>query len=308
MTEKEKSKGKIIKVRVQMTCQIKDRSRYIELYLEGKLSQKEKEHFEEHIFECDLCFQELLFQQETAKVFKAEGQRLLMPEVKHESIKEKVVQALQNLVPSFGDIRWKHVFAYVSVVTLILLGSYFIFEPFGSDTLNVNFDNQVPYKFNNLHLRGNSGQSQIDPMLDIFIKNFQSAIGDYNIFEYKSAVKTFEQLEPLAEKMLQEPDAKKRLAWVRDFYFYKGLSHLAIAGKKNSSREVKKDQSGLAIENIQRAIEISKEFALNKTDRESYFLMMAFLIKGDRERAQEVFAEIPAKSPFHFKAKKLLSR
>lgn len=291
-----------------MTCQIKDRPRYVEMYLSGKLSPKENEQFEEHVFECDLCFQELLFQQETAKVIKTEGERLLQPATEKLSAKEKIVQALQNLIPTLKDVRWNHVFAYASMVAIILVGTYFIFDPFGGSALKLNFDNQVPYKFTNLHLRGSSGRTQIDPALDIFIKNFQSAIGDYNIFEYESAAKTFEQLEPLAERILQEPYEKSRAIWVKDYYFYKGLSHLAIAGKRYSSRKVIDEQGKIAIEDIQRAIEISKEFSLNKTDREYYFLMMALLTQGNRDQAQQVLAEIPQTSPFHFKAKKLLSK
>ncbi|NOZ63074.1 MAG: hypothetical protein GXO74_15595 [Calditrichaeota bacterium] len=291
-----------------MTCQIKDRPKYVELYLGGKLLGKEKEQFEEHIFECDLCFQELLFQQETAKVIAAEGQRILAPKTKLESVKQRLAQALQNFVPSLGDVRWNHVFAYASVAALVLIGSYFIFNPLGSNSLSMNFDNHVPYKFSALRLRGNSGRLQIDPTLDIFVKNFESAIGDYNIFEYKSAICTFDKLAPLAKRILQEPESKARLPWVRDYYFYKGLSHLAVASAKNTSHEIKENQISIAVEDIQRAIAISQKYALNKTDRENYFLMMALLVKGDREKAQNVLKQISETSPFLFKAKKLLSQ
>ncbi len=289
-----------------MACQIKDRTRYVEKYLEGSLSDSEVKRFEEHIFECDLCFQEVLLQQETAKVVRAEGKRLLIAEEKPVSAVQKWIQSMQNLIPSLGNARWNHVFAYASLIIVVLVGSYFALDYFTNDTLNLNFQNHVPYKYQNIQLRGQANHNEIDPILDIFIKNFQAAIGDYNIFEYKSAVKTFSHLKPLAERLLQESDKEERVRWVRNYYFYKGLSHLAIATDKKSDKKLKDEQIQLAIENIQTAIEISEKYHLTDSDRENYFLIMALLAKGDRKQAEDYFSHFSKTSPFRFKAERLL--
>ncbi len=60
-----------------MQCAKKNRNELIEDYLAGGLSNKEKEAFEEHFFDCNICFQELRLRQEVVDLIKAEGNSIL---------------------------------------------------------------------------------------------------------------------------------------------------------------------------------------------------------------------------------------
>lgn len=56
-----------------MKCELKNRNEIIEKYVNGKLSEKEREAFDEHCFNCEQCFRALMFYEETAELIRREG-------------------------------------------------------------------------------------------------------------------------------------------------------------------------------------------------------------------------------------------
>jgi len=82
-----------------MECKINNRTELIEKYLSGELSEQEKESFEEHYFECDECFQELVFQQETIDLIKTEGEIIFADYLNRKPISVRVKELLESLKP-----------------------------------------------------------------------------------------------------------------------------------------------------------------------------------------------------------------
>ena len=293
-----------------MDCHIKDRTKYVADYLDGILSKEEVADFEKHVFECDLCFQELLFQQEAAKVIKQEGERLLQHEPKSILIAEKFAQGFKRLILQISSWRWRPAFAYLAIVLIIAVGAYLSVTKLSSDRFPFNYENNVPWKYQSLILRGNSSSMRADPKLDIFINNFRAAIGEYNIFEYESAIKIFSRIEPLAKLLIRDDANKNRRKWVKDYYFYRAMSHLALGTDKQLSEEEKAEHLKKAIDDIKMSIQISEKYQLKNTnlDREHYFLMVTYLALGEKKEAERIFDQIPAHSTFKIKAQKSLRR
>jgi len=74
-----------------MKCELKNRNEIIEKYVNGKLSDKEREAFDEHCFNCEQCFRELMFYEETAELIRREGKTVFS----------------DYLVKSDGNIKYK---------------------------------------------------------------------------------------------------------------------------------------------------------------------------------------------------------
>ena len=60
-----------------MECNLKNRSELIADYLMGNLSEDKAKAFEEHYFQCEICFNELKAAEDAIKLIKQEGPEIL---------------------------------------------------------------------------------------------------------------------------------------------------------------------------------------------------------------------------------------
>ncbi len=60
-----------------MECNLKNRSELIADYLLGNLSEDKAKAFEEHYFQCEICFNELKAAEDAIKLIKQEGPEIL---------------------------------------------------------------------------------------------------------------------------------------------------------------------------------------------------------------------------------------
>ncbi len=85
-----------------MGCNLKNREQIIEDYLSGRLSQKEKDAFEEHLFQCDICYREVRLREELKDTIQKHGASIFSRAALESSSKEtnKGKSLLQKIFPS----------------------------------------------------------------------------------------------------------------------------------------------------------------------------------------------------------------
>lgn len=90
-----------------MKCELSNREQLIEDYVTGALSQEEMDAFDEHCFNCDLCFQELRLKEEMAALIKAEGKAIFSDYLAKQKVtKVGFVQALIDRLPRL-NFEWQ---------------------------------------------------------------------------------------------------------------------------------------------------------------------------------------------------------
>ncbi len=78
-----------------MKCGLKNRYELIDLYLAGELSDNEAKEFEEHYFQCDICFNELKAAEEAINLIEHEGSSILASkESSRDSAKKNFIQKI----------------------------------------------------------------------------------------------------------------------------------------------------------------------------------------------------------------------
>ena len=105
-----------------MRCE--DAEKLVDDYIEGKLSSKDKEAFEQHYFECSKCFESLKFREAIAKVVQEHGEELFAEYIEKE--KAAPVSSLANVFrklfprPTSWRIRWAYVGASIAIVLILV--------------------------------------------------------------------------------------------------------------------------------------------------------------------------------------------
>jgi hypothetical protein len=122
-----------------MKCSIDNRQRATENYLEGNLSQTEQNAFEEHIFNCDRCFQELRMQESIRDLVKYEGNVLFAETLEKRRKPEHSLWELITEKFSSIFIASPRRLAYASIAVLVLLLIIFIMIPSGPPIDPQNF-------------------------------------------------------------------------------------------------------------------------------------------------------------------------
>ena len=266
-----------------MKCKIKNREKVIDNYFSGAMSKAEKEAFDEHCFNCDICFQELRLREETVNLIKKDGKSIFAEYLR--ARKPRVKQPTRSNIFNFPFIPRKapaYAFA-AALVVLLLLGSYNILQRLGTGTdYAYNFDNQVPYPYSQSSLRGNSDYSQNASEYDNFVTQFQTGISYYLSWEYENAINIWENMDSSAKYFTNQPDNQKFLTAARDYYFYKGLSHLAlsVSQKIKLNNQIRISHRDAAIFYLLKADSLANVYKLEEINRESSFIEKAYSIGG----------------------------
>ena len=235
-----------------MRCEEFQNSEIIDEYISGKLSEKERESFARHFFECDLCFEELKFRESLIRVCKEHGD-ILFAELSDErevTQRGKLTRLLDKLFSGrFWPTRW--VYAAVSLAVIVILISIF-----SSIFVSNQYDHLVnikPYPYLLAGLR--SGASEEERL-------FHEAMRFYSNEEYGRASQRLEKVVAM--------DSENVLA-----QFFLGVSFL-MNGKP--ARAIKN------LEKVSMAEPDSEIF--------HWYLGQAYLKKGDGEKAREEFVRV----------------
>ncbi|RMG24188.1 MAG: hypothetical protein D6732_24020 [Methanobacteriota archaeon] len=109
-----------------MNCDLKGRSELIARYLNGELSEGEKQTFEEHYFHCAECFSELRMATSAVRLIEKEGRRAFQSAETGTSI----IKAIQNFLSRLFEGRVTRRLGLVATVLFIgLVVSKILFFP-----------------------------------------------------------------------------------------------------------------------------------------------------------------------------------
>ena len=107
-----------------MQCDLKNRTTLIEGYLAGTLTEAERESFDEHLFNCPVCFQEVRLREEMAGLIKEEGKTLFADYLARRSASQPgiittIAENLRRFV--LGEIENRWIYATAVGVALVIL-------------------------------------------------------------------------------------------------------------------------------------------------------------------------------------------
>ncbi|MEK7729331.1 MAG: hypothetical protein AAB354_13035 [candidate division KSB1 bacterium] len=177
---------------------------------------------------------------------------------------------------------------------LLLIASLTVFQiGFGAD----DFTERTPYDYQGPILRGSSYSDAADLQFIDFSDTFLSAITDYLLRDYSTALQKFESLEPQAAALHSNLKHEKYASLLRDYYFYAGLSHFALSHKKSFFRGENRAHAAQAVMWLARADSLAQ--GRDFPERETYFLGLAYDCNNQRAQAISELKKIPAHSEFY---------
>jgi len=244
-------------------------------------------------------------------------------EAKSQKVKtSKAGMPIKNVLHSLIDIwdRLKQLFESpkrfpryafaISIAILVFLISLSVYENISKkESFHYYvYDHKVPYEYDMSSLRGTPVNFEDDPDISLFINQFKLGISDYMVRDYKNAINTFEDVMPLAGRINTRLKSKEFLPWMRDFYFYLGLSHLAYSNDKELNKESSAYHIHESIQFLLQADSLVTEFDLPKNDREIYFVGLAFSLGGIIDSAKVYLNRIESKSIFYKDSQKLIRK
>ncbi len=292
-----------------MKCKLKNRNIVIEKYLSGTISEKQRGAFDEHCFNCNECFQEVMFREQTENIIETEGYALLADIREKKPAKEKK----DSLIPIFGNIffgkNWQTVVGYAAAaVVLISIGLSVIMGNLQTKGSTIIFDSEVPYEYDNSSLRSASSRYESDHVTEQFVYLFNMSMGAYLSCEYLDAIGMFNQIEHLAINLKNDSKNPQHLKWVRDYYFYRGLTNLSISvsEKYMLGKENKALYLDGAIRDFQNASNLTSIHNLDKQDRGFYFLGFSLKLDNENKAALEVLQKIDPNGQFYEKSQQLI--
>ena len=158
---------------------------------------------------------------------------------------------------------------------LLLIASLTLFQiGLGSSP----FDEQTPFPPPS-KLRALSFSQGEEEDLYQFKAAFGIAISDYLLWKYDRALKTFESMKRQAgslEKNLEfKKDKAEYASQLREYYFYFGLSHYALAHKRSLFSRDSKQHAQEAVDWLKKAHELALTHNLSEPGREDNFLKEA---------------------------------
>jgi len=293
-----------------MKCKNKIKEKVIDDYIMGVMPKEKKEAFEEHYFNCDVCFQALKLKEEAIAIIKDEGVSIFAKYLKSKSDEKR--KSAHSRIPKFPQILPERLPAFVFatvVIIMALLGSYHFINNISSvSAYQFNFDNRLPHDYAQSSMRGESENYRNDVLFNIFNNQYLAGISDYINYDYLNAIATWNKVESIALDLENKSTDLELLSTVRNYYFYLGVSHLAISvsQKHRKSVDIRKTHNSVAIHYLSKADSLSNLYQFKNNDREIYYIGIASGLAGNKERAAEKFGELTPKSIYYEKANEQL--
>lgn len=303
-------------------------------YIYGSVTAAEEREVQSHLANCKLCLDEVIaitkvLQQPVTEEEKAAFRKVVAinPETRLEKVMAKVNEMFPPETEEDDDdekapvwerlkIWWEArepVPCYALALSVLIIGTFaslFTYQVvLKNDVENYYvYDDKVPYEYDVASLRGTSEGLEADDLFRSFVSGFKLGMGDYMIRNYQSAISTFEELEPDAVKLRARPPNKELIPWIRDFYFYNGVSHLALLRSKRPelNQSARSRHAEEAIQSLMQADLLVLSNNLEGSDREAYFLGLAYGFGGKQDSAIVRLQQIQPGSRFYENSDKLI--
>ncbi len=177
---------------------------------------------------------------------------------------------------------------------LVLIASFTLFQ-FG---LSSPYEKSAPYPPPS-NLRGSLTFQAKDSGYYQFKDSFAQAMSDYVLRDYTNTLKKLESLQPRAESLHSNLADENYASLLRDYYFYTGVSHLALSRKKSFFSKKPGQHAELAVRWLARADSLAQAGGKPGSDRETYFLGLAYGFNGQKGQAASELKKIRSNSSFH---------
>ena len=222
-------------------------------YIRGKLSDADKEVFEQHYFECDRCFEELQFRENLLGVIREHGEAIFADQIrKREPIRESWgARALDRLFPKVPIWRRGWVYAAVSIAVILILIP--IFSTMFAPNKYEHLSDVKPYPYLLSGLRSGAVEGE---------RLFHEGMRFYSEENYDQAAQDLKKAVAL--------DPENIIA-----QFYLGVCFLIM------------DKPGEAVKSLERAT-----VAQPDSEIFHWYLGQAYLKRGDGEKALTEFERV----------------
>lgn len=292
-------------------CVLSHRDEIIDRYVTRELSEEVREAFDEHCFNCEICFQALKHREEFVQLIKTEGRTIFADVIAGRKAAYGLRGLIEKMLPSG---RLQPIFAAVAVLVIVVSGFLIFKSTQQPDVLaGIRYDEQVPYAFApqfGVAFRTPSGEREDDLKLAQFYNRFLAAMTEYKNLNYTGAVELLASLQSYPQQLPTTALNDTVLAIVRDYYFYSGASHLALARSHRVQLDTTERQRHLeaAIASLSQSLKLAQEHRLPEVDREHYFLGLAYGFMGNAEEAIFQLKRLQPESPYYETSQKLVKR
>ena len=158
------------------------------------------------------------------------------------------------------------------------------------------------------NLRGGIKDPYNYPGFLLFQNQFIAGFSAYASAEYERAIDNWGNMDTKAEDFAKQLDNKKLVTATRDYYFYKGVTHLALAVTRTVKLSIKERMvhRNDAIEYLKKADTLNTAFKFKDRDRETYFLGLALGLAGSTQTSIKYLNSIEPNSRHYEKSKEYI--
>lgn len=217
-----------------------------------------------------------------------------------------ILEKIRNFLFPLNPLP-KYAFAMAVALILFVLGPNI---QHNLDTRSLFEDYLVEVAYGHSGMRTGSAVLDGNPDAQDFVMHFEMTIANYLISDYRAAIEGFEALEPAAIDLVAGADDDGFPSLIRDYYFYYGYSHLAVA--KPAVIDFKRNEEmyhlSEAIRLFAEAELLAQSHALDNLDRETYFSALANGLIGNKRVAVEKLRQISANSDYFEDADRLIKK
>lgn len=284
-------------------------------YIEGYTDEAETNSVQAHLIACEKCFSVFVSVMHTErnpltdreiaevnKILSSDREKVIAdflqqnaPAVSQSAPRVNAWQNLRDWASQhFGLRAVLGMVAALAVMVVAWQGVRFMSQPAIDDTLYI-FDDRAPYLPSTLRSAGP------DSGLPVWQETLNSAIqNQYGLREYEAALQSFESIETATANLPADSAQKEIPARLRDVYFYKGLSHLALSRSQTRklSDSLRADHAERAVRSLQIADSLVKAHTLPNPDREAYYLGLALALAGQEQQALAKLDQVSSTSSF----------
>lgn len=313
-------------------------------YLEKLVPAEERQLVERHLNTCNACFGELAALARDAHAPATEAEKIELARLPKLSPQEQTAKILdylqaesastplapgetaQKVFQKEGSVafslwqQFKHFFEmrqwqpqYALALTVLVVGiaaaffAYIRLNKNNADALYA-YDDRVPYEYEVSGLRGAEPARENSSLFQAFVTQFKQGMSDYVLHDYAGAIRVLQEAEPTARALQAVPNNDSILPWLRDYYFYLGVSHFAQSRRKagDLSSEARQQHALQAIHwlTLADSLTIVREFP--GSDREIYFLGLAYGFGGRADSAVAQLRKINAESRYYNESVQLI--
>ena len=290
-----------------MKCDLPEQEKMIAAYLMNELSDEEVKKFQEHLFNCDICFNDVTLKRKAIRLIKKEG-NVILQESSPGWIRVPLELFTTLKYTFFPNVKTGLVYAFIAVTIFTAIFVYDSDE--NKDILKtITYDKKVPFQYEpGAVLRGQQGKNP--EATNNFRHQFALAMLDYKDREYQSAIDKLENLQQQAEALEADENSKNETSLFADYYFFLGVSHFALTRNPNTSLDTKIERKHLqaAINSLSKSEKLARTMDAYSEDKYRYFLGIAHGFSGHPQLAIEELKKIEPQSQFYEVSSQLINR